>query len=173
MHDMPRVITYSTSGVLRLLVVHHRWCVCVRTKSVMIARTSDIFQRKQQYHPPYNRHITQSRRKVKSLWKNVPAGIPARFLHMFAKAKEDLPENLSLSCPSPLPTELDLSWEPHSSNELVDVPEDLPLSGEEQGDIDAKPAPMPLKRHEELLEGAHGEAPVLGAKLEVDGRTCS
>ena len=38
--------------------------------------------------------------------------------------------------------------EPHASNELVDLPEDLPLSGEEQGDIDAKPAPMLLKRHE-------------------------
>ena len=47
---------------------------------------------------------------------------------MSAKAKEDLPDNLPLSYPSPLPSELDLSSEPHASNELVDFPEDFPLS---------------------------------------------
>ena len=43
MHDMPRIITYTTSSVLRLLVVYHRCGVCVRTKSVRIARRSDTF----------------------------------------------------------------------------------------------------------------------------------
>ena len=61
---------------------------------------------------------------------------------MFASAKE-------------VAVELSLTFaisEPHASNELVDLLEDLPHSREEQGDIDAKPAPMPLKRHENLLK---------------------
>ena len=43
MQDMPRIITYTTSSVLRLLVVYHRCVMCVCTKSVMIARRSDTF----------------------------------------------------------------------------------------------------------------------------------
>ena len=50
---------------------------------------------------------------------------------MFAKATEDLPEDLPLSDPSPLPSEPDLSSE-HASDELVDLPEDLPLLQEER-----------------------------------------
>ena len=88
MHDMPRIITYTTSSVLRLIVVYHRCGVCVRTKSVMIALRSDIFARKQQYHPPYHHHITQRRRKVKSLCKMFPQALRQRFLHVFAKAKD-------------------------------------------------------------------------------------
>ena len=44
MHDMPRIITFTTSSVLRLLVVYHRCGVCERTKSVTIAEKSDIFK---------------------------------------------------------------------------------------------------------------------------------
>ena len=162
MHDMPRTITNTTSSVLRLLVVCHRCGVCVRTKSVMIARKSDIFQRKQQYHPPYNRPITQSRRKVKSLCKVFPQALRKGF-STCSRKRRNISEDLPLSYSSPLPSDLNLSSEPHASDERVDLPEDLPLSGEEQGDIDAKPAPLPLKRHEDLPEGVYGEASALGA----------
>ena len=89
MHDMPRIITCTTSGVLRLLVVYHRCGMCVHAKSVMIARRSAMFTKKTaQYHPPYNHHNTQSRRKVKSLCKMFQQALRYGFLHMLAKAKD-------------------------------------------------------------------------------------
>ena len=90
MHDMPRIITYTTSGVLRLLVVYDRCGVCVRTKSVMKARKSDLFFFSKKAAIPPSIQSSHHRKPPQSqiVVQNVPAGIATRFLHMFAKAKD-------------------------------------------------------------------------------------
>ena len=166
---MPRIITYTTSSVLRLFVVHHECGMYLCARSPPGTHGCLTFSKTTTTPPSIQSpHHTQPR-KVKSLCKMFPQSLRLGVTTCSRKQKKISQKTCR---------ELDLS----TCLRILH-------SRERRQDIDAKPAPMPLGKHDDLSGGAHVEASALGAassivadmkvsqretsKLDVDRRTCS